>query len=78
MYTSHNGIIVDSPYDDLRFDSELDKNRKSITKNIMCVPVKFGENCVGCLEIANKRDNTFFADEDCKFVTTIEIGRAHV
>jgi GAF domain-containing protein len=59
VYNSHNGLIIKSPYEDLRFDRSLDKNRRSVTRNLLCVPLKVGQRCIGCLEIANKRVGEF-------------------
>ena len=71
MYTSRNGILLNSPYEDWRFDESLDKIRKSITQNIICVPIKIGETCLGCMEIANKRDSEF---KKCDYNLMIEVA----
>ena len=67
VYNSSHGIILSSPYDDPRFDRSLDKVRKSITRNLLCVPIKSANNCIGCLEVANKRAN-MFTEEDHQLV----------
>ena len=59
VYSSHNGLIIKSPYEDPRFDRSLDQNRKSVTRNLLCVPLKVGQKCIGCLEIANKKVGEF-------------------
>ena len=70
VYTSRKGFIVSSPYSDRRFDQLLDQERKSITNNMLCVPIKLGETCYGCLEIANKSHSTF-TKEDLHLATSV-------
>lgn len=64
--------MIQSVTEDWRFDASIDKKRKSITKNIICVPLKIGETCVGCLEIANKHNSEF---KDYNYMLVSAIGR---
>ena len=63
VYKTQTGIILPSAYKDQRFDRSLDKQRKSITRDMMCVPLKVGGKCVGCLEIANKHESNYNEDD---------------
>ena len=70
VYTSQQGIILESPYDDPRFNPVLDQKRKSVTRNMICVPLTKGNKCIGCIEVANKTTGEF-TEQDYKFVITI-------
>ena len=69
VFSKGKGIILESAYDDDRFDKTLDKYRKSVTKNILCVPLKCEDHCYGCLELANKQGG--FSSEDYDFVNAM-------
>ena len=54
-FTSCRGILSTSPYSDPRFDQSLDQNRNCITRNIICAPIHSGNECIGCIEVTNKK-----------------------
>jgi len=70
VYTSQSGVILPSAYIDERFDRTIDKKRMSVTRDMICVPLKAGGDCVGCLEVANKR-GLKFTKEDFKLASSI-------
>jgi len=70
VFTTKNGMMLKSPYEDPRFDRMIDQNRKSITRNMICVPLKSGGKCVGCIEVANKK-GTMFTEWDYKLVASV-------
>ena len=70
VYTNRNGVMLRSPYEDSRFDRSLDQQRKSITRNMICVPLKTGTFCHGCLEISNKRSGPF-TESDYQLVISV-------
>jgi adenylate cyclase len=59
VFSSQNGVLVDSAYEDWRFDKSLDQKRRSTTHNIICVPIRVGNTCLGCLEVANKKAGNY-------------------
>lgn len=63
VYTSQSSVTLPSAYMDKRFDRSVDRSRASITRDMICVPLKAGGKCVGCLEVANKRELKF-GEED--------------
>lgn len=63
VYCSGNGVILTSPYNDPHFDRNIDQYRKSITRNMICIPLKVGSQCIGCIEVANKRVTDFSEDD---------------
>lgn len=70
VYTSQRGVLLESPCDDPRFDRSLDQKRKSATRNMVCVPLKAGEKCLGCLEVANKTAGEF-TESDYNFINIV-------
>ena len=54
VYTTQKVILLSPIKNDPLFDPSLDFFKKSTTRNIICVPLKVGKNCIGCLEISNK------------------------
>jgi hypothetical protein len=44
--------------------SLIDVKLHSVTRNILIVPLKLGRNVVGCIEVANKRANQEFTEQD--------------
>ena len=70
VYSTRNGIILKSPYEDTRFDRTLDQKRKSLTRNMICVPLKMKGNCIGCLEVANKRGSVF-SEQDYQLTAAV-------
>eukprot|EP00826_Nyctotherus_ovalis_P049680 TRINITY_DN6020_c0_g2_i1.p2 TRINITY_DN6020_c0_g2~~TRINITY_DN6020_c0_g2_i1.p2 ORF type:complete len:165 (+),score=23.20 TRINITY_DN6020_c0_g2_i1:224-718(+) len=70
VFTSQNSVILPSAYMDKRFDRSVDKSRASITRDMVCVPLKAGGRCVGCLEVANRRELKF-GEEDLGLVEAV-------
>ena len=70
VYSTGQLQNLDSAYSHPQFDRTLDKNRNSITRNILCIPLKIEKRCIGCLEIANKI-NGKFTHEDCELAILI-------
>lgn len=69
VFRSRKGLIISSPYTDKRFDKSLDQERKSLTRNMLCVPIKLGGNAFGCLELANK--SAAFTKDDLHFASSV-------
>lgn len=54
VFNTGNPIYVKAPYEDHRFNPTIDHKLKTITKNMLVVPIKFSNHAIGCIEIANK------------------------
>jgi GAF domain-containing protein len=63
VYKSHKGITSSYPSNDSRFDPSLDNYRKSSTRNILCVPLKTANNCIGCIEMSNKIHSEYTVED---------------
>jgi adenylate cyclase len=60
VFQSGVGEIIHKPYDDDRFNSQIDQQTGFQTKNILCVPIRNGRNDVfGVVQILNKRKGRF-------------------
>ena len=70
VYSSCKGVIISNPKDDLHFDPLIDNLRRSSTRNMLCVPLQIGNQCIGCIEVANKL-NLDYTEHDLKLMNTI-------
>mmetsp|Transcript_18610 Transcript_18610/g.33630 ORF Transcript_18610/g.33630 Transcript_18610/m.33630 type:complete len:653 (+) Transcript_18610:32-1990(+) len=50
-------IVIESAYEDGRFDSQYDRAGDSITRNLAAVPLKSNDIQIGILECSNKNSN---------------------
>ncbi|MFK7820347.1 MAG: sigma 54-interacting transcriptional regulator [Planctomycetaceae bacterium] len=58
-------IQVDHPYDDPRFNQEVDRKSGYRTENLICVPLLDGEErLVGAFQGLNKHDGAFTAEDE--------------
>jgi transcriptional regulator with GAF, ATPase, and Fis domain len=57
-------VIIKSAYDDERFNPEIDRKLKTITKNILIVPINFSNHSIGCIELCNKKGDFLQTDID--------------
>ncbi len=59
-YIEKEIIIVNDPYNDKRFCTDVDKQTQFITKSLLCYPLKNLEGeVIGVLELINKIDGSF-------------------
>jgi HD-GYP domain-containing protein (c-di-GMP phosphodiesterase class II) len=56
-------LIVGNVYDDPRFYREADEKSSFVTRDMICVPVRFRERILGVLEVINKREGKFGEDD---------------
>lgn len=56
-------LIIDDAYSDPRFYRGADKKSSFVTRDMICVPVRFRERTLGVLEVINKRDGRFGASD---------------
>jgi diguanylate cyclase (GGDEF)-like protein len=52
-------------------DSRFKESKDSRVENILCVPLKVFDECIGVINITNKKYNKKFTEEDLKIMTAI-------
>ncbi|CBJ33535.1 similar to camp and camp-inhibited cgmp 3,5-cyclic phosphodiesterase [Ectocarpus siliculosus] len=60
------GLVVNDPYNNERFNRQVDKDSGFVTRNILCEPIKSrkGGNVVAVLQMVNKKDGEDFSEHD--------------
>lgn len=62
--SNQKSILVKDTGKDERFFKNIDKKTKFNTKSIVCVPILYRNDLLGVVEVINKRDGSFFTEED--------------
>lgn len=61
----HKKVLnIDDCYSDKRFNQEFDKRTGFKTRNMMCVPMIRKKDLVGVIQVINKKDGSFFDEQD--------------
>jgi type II secretory ATPase GspE/PulE/Tfp pilus assembly ATPase PilB-like protein len=68
-YDEHELKMISS---NLKFDNSWDKKTGFITKQVLCVPMKFQRTLIGVIQIINKQNSTPFDDTDITYA--LELG----
>jgi type II secretory ATPase GspE/PulE/Tfp pilus assembly ATPase PilB-like protein len=55
----------------LKFDDSWDKKTGFVTKQVLCVPMKFQKTLIGVLQIINKKDGSLFNEIDIGYATEL-------
>jgi signal transduction histidine kinase len=64
VFTSQTPLIINTPYEDPRFFSGVDKKTGFRTRNILCVPlINRHKSGIGTLQALNKKDGVFTAQD---------------
>ena len=64
VFKNGEPVIVNDPYNDERFNQEVDERTGFTTDSIACVPIfTFGETPIGVLQVLNKQDAKFSEDD---------------
>jgi type II secretory ATPase GspE/PulE/Tfp pilus assembly ATPase PilB-like protein len=63
-YDTHELYMIGS---NLKFDDSWDKKTGFVTKQVLCVPMKFQKTLIGVIQIINKKDGTLFTDIDTSY-----------
>ncbi|MBM3461176.1 MAG: diguanylate cyclase [Armatimonadetes bacterium] len=63
--------------DELQEDGRFKESKESRVDNIMCVPLKVFEECIGVINITNKKFSQKFTEEDLKIISALA-GQAAV
>ena len=50
---------------------QLNAKLHSVTRNVLVVPIKLGNNAIGCMEVANKKKNGEFNTNDISVMSTV-------
>jgi sigma-B regulation protein RsbU (phosphoserine phosphatase) len=56
-------VIINDCYADDRFDPSFDRKTGFITRNMLCVPLLKADKLIGVLQVINKQNNAFTADD---------------
>ncbi|RPJ06636.1 MAG: GAF domain-containing protein, partial [Spirochaetaceae bacterium] len=68
VYEKNRSLIVNDVESDNRFSPEISQKVKYPAKSMLAVPMRLKEQCVGVIEILNKRDGKNFTDEDLQWL----------
>lgn len=64
VFQSGLGEIVHKPYEDVRFNAEIDEQTGFVTKSIICAPIRTARNdVIGVVQILNKIKGRFTKDD---------------
>jgi len=55
----------------LKFDESWDKKTGFVTRQVLCVPMKFQKALIGIIQIINKKDGSLFNDIDISYATEL-------
>jgi Type II secretion system (T2SS), protein E, N-terminal domain/GAF domain len=55
----------------LKFDDSWDKKTGFVTKQVLCMPMKFKKTLIGVLQIINKKDGSLFNEIDIGYATEL-------
>ncbi len=64
VFESGSSAIINDVEKDERFSSHLDKDTGFKTESILCVPLIYGKETIGVLEVLNKRSGNFTESEE--------------
>lgn len=67
--SQHNrSLIVNDVESDPRFYKDISKAVEFPTHSMLAVPMRLKEECIGVIEILNKKDHKYFQDEDLQWL----------
>jgi type II secretory ATPase GspE/PulE/Tfp pilus assembly ATPase PilB-like protein len=67
-YDDHELYTIGS---NIKFDDSWDKKTGFVTKQVLCVPMKFQKTLIGVMQIINKKDGSLFNDLDINYATEL-------
>lgn len=67
-YDAHELYTINS---NIKFDDSWDKKTGFLTKQVLCVPMKFQKTLIGVIQIINRKDNALFSDIDISYATEL-------
>lgn len=64
VFQSGEGLIIHDPYQDKRFNDEIDRKTGFVTKSILCAPIKTARGeVIGVVQTLNKRAGRFTTED---------------
>jgi adenylate cyclase len=64
VFQTGQGLIIDDAYTDPRFNRAVDADTGFVTRNLICAPIVTpGRECIGVLQVLNKRAGAFTRDD---------------
>ncbi len=70
-FSTGTPIYVRNAYADSKFDSTLDTKLNFVTRNLLVVPIVFGNKAIGVLEITNKCHANDFTECDLALIKQV-------
>jgi len=71
-----NTVVFDASKDE-RFNTKVDEKTKFVTKSMLCVPLIVGDECVGALQLLNKKTaNGQFDQQDLEMLELLAMNGA--
>jgi type II secretory ATPase GspE/PulE/Tfp pilus assembly ATPase PilB-like protein len=67
-YDAHELYTIGS---NIKFDDSWDKKTGFVTRQVLCVPMKFQKTLIGVMQIINKKDGSLFNDLDISYATEL-------
>ncbi len=64
-------LIIEDAQNDARFFSKVDAETQTITRNIICVPMKVGEKVIGAIEVINAIGKESFDKNDVELLASL-------
>lgn len=61
-------LLIGDVEKDSRFFNGVDLITGFVTKSLICVPLKSTGKILGCIEVLNKKDNSYFDESDVEFL----------
>ena len=68
---TNSPILVDDARQDPRHESSVDQQSKFVTRSILATPIRRREDLLGVLEVINKKDGTFFTQDDSRLLEVV-------
>lgn len=58
---------------DINFSKKSDDETGFVTKSVICVPLTVNKYTFGCIQLINKKDDSFYDDKDLELVETLAV-----
>jgi signal transduction histidine kinase len=71
ILASRQPMIISDVQADPRYYEGVDRLAGTVTRSILGVPLRLGNQCVGVVEVINKRGNQGFSQDDVKTLTAL-------
>ncbi|MBE6350155.1 MAG: GAF domain-containing protein [Spirochaetaceae bacterium] len=65
---NNKSLVLENAAQDSRFFSKVQNKTGYTTKNMIAVPMRVGQKCIGVIELLNKSDNLSFSKDDLEII----------